>query len=416
MRVWLVTMFAALMAVSGFAASSSIEIILDASRSMNAQFDGNRTRIEGARAALEQVVGSLPAGSRVAFRAYGHQSPTSKHDCDDTALLLPFKPVDQNAKSIIAAANRLTVQGYTPITKVLGLAAKDFTAGDGSDHVIILVSDGKETCGGDPCATAAALRRADVKLVIHTVGLGVDVAARSELHCVANAGGGHYFDARSVTELTAALKTASVTAAMSQGAEKKGSGALHMLNAGLDSHIVRDSAGMQAGKINAFNSTMKLPAGTYSVEFGALSWRGIEVVGKETTTIDPGKIEVQHLGPVVTVQILDPETGSVVAKVQSAKSSTEVLPGIYDLRFSGGAVWPSVRIDAGPKVVITPGLIHVSSMKSVPILNASRQKVGTANSSAPNVPLPPGDYIVMLPGGEKRVTLAAGQVIDFNKK
>src|SRR5437763_22574 len=149
MRVVFVSLFFALLAASAPAASSSIEIILDASRSMTAPFEGNRTRIEGARAALEQVVGSLPPGSRVAFRAYGHQSPTSKHDCEDTALLLPFKPLDQNAKPIVAAANKLTVQGYTPITKVLGLAAKDFTP-DGSSHVIILVSDGKETCGGDP--------------------------------------------------------------------------------------------------------------------------------------------------------------------------------------------------------------------------------------------------------------------------
>src|SRR5437763_7526381 len=120
MRVCCVV-FAALLPTSAWCAKSSIELILDASRSMTAPFDASRTRIEGARAALEQVVGSLPAGSQVALRAYGYQSPREKHDCNDTALLAPFKPLEQNATPIVAAAKAVKV-GYTPITKVLGLA------------------------------------------------------------------------------------------------------------------------------------------------------------------------------------------------------------------------------------------------------------------------------------------------------
>lgn len=251
--------------------------------------------------------------------------------------------------------------------------------------------------------------------MIHTIGLGVDAAARSELHCIADAGGGHYYDVTSVNELTGALKTAAVTPVASVSIPKGGTGRLHVLHPGMDGHIVRDAAGNQAGKINMFASDISLPAGTYSVEFGPLAWRGIEVHDKGTTTIDPAQIEIPHLGPVVSVQVVDPETGGVVTKLNSAKSSAAVLPGVYDLHFSGGAVWPSVRLDAGPKVVITPGIIRASAMISVPILNVARQKVGSASSSAPEVPLPPGDYIVKLPKGEKRVTLAAGQLIDFGK-
>ena len=43
---------------------------------------------------------------------------------------------------------------------------------------VALVSDGKETCPGDPCAVAKALAAADAKLVIHTIGFNVDAAAR----------------------------------------------------------------------------------------------------------------------------------------------------------------------------------------------------------------------------------------------
>jgi hypothetical protein len=49
-------------------------------------------------------------------------------------------------------------------------------------------------------------------------------------------------------------------------------------------------------------------------------------------------------------------------------------------------------------------------------MNLSHQKVATANSAAPNVPLPPGEYVVKLPTGETHVKLAAGQTVDLNKK
>lgn len=39
---------------------------------------------------------------------------------------------------------------------------------------LVLVSDGKETCQGDPCVVAQNLADANVDLVIHTVGLGVN--------------------------------------------------------------------------------------------------------------------------------------------------------------------------------------------------------------------------------------------------
>src|ERR1044071_360244 len=68
----------------------TIELILDASGSMNAKLPEGVTRIEAARQAVEKLAGSLPPGTRLALRVYGHQSPKEKHDCNDIQLVVPF--------------------------------------------------------------------------------------------------------------------------------------------------------------------------------------------------------------------------------------------------------------------------------------------------------------------------------------
>ncbi len=156
-----VLLLAAFLASS--ASAKTIELILDASGSMNAKLPSGETRIAAAKTAVGKVVAGLPKDTELAFRAYGHQSPREKHDCSDTQLLVPFGAAGANGAQVDAGAKGLTARGYTPITRVLELAAKDFiAAGKKGEKAIVLVSDGKETCDGDPCATAAALAAADV--------------------------------------------------------------------------------------------------------------------------------------------------------------------------------------------------------------------------------------------------------------
>ena len=96
-------------------------------------------------------------------------------------------------------------QGYTPIAYSLGQAANDFPA-DAKERVIVLVSDGKETCQGDPVVAAKAL--AAKGITVHTVGFIVDTAARGQLQAIARATGGTYFDAPVGPELPDTLKSA----------------------------------------------------------------------------------------------------------------------------------------------------------------------------------------------------------------
>jgi hypothetical protein len=69
----------------------------------------------------------------------------------------------------------------------------------------VLVSDGKESCGGDPCETIKSLREKGIKIRLHVVGFAVGDDEKNQLTCMADAGGGRYFEAKNSAELTQAL-------------------------------------------------------------------------------------------------------------------------------------------------------------------------------------------------------------------
>jgi hypothetical protein len=76
----------------------------------------------------------------------------------------------------------------------------------------VLISDGIETCDGDPCKVAGELAAAGVQTRIHAVGFDVDDAARAQLKCIAEAGHGSYFDAANAEEFKLAVSEATQVA------------------------------------------------------------------------------------------------------------------------------------------------------------------------------------------------------------
>lgn len=177
---------------------------------MNGKLKDGAIKIDAAKKAVGDVVSKLPKDARLSFRAYGHQSHRSKKDCKDTQLLVDFAPSAEAGAPITDKMKPLKAQGYTPISYVLELAAKDVAREGAQNRSVVLVSDGKETCAGDPCAVAKALAAADSKLVVHTIGFGVDAAAKYQLQCINKVARGKYFNASSTDELSSALNIAAV--------------------------------------------------------------------------------------------------------------------------------------------------------------------------------------------------------------
>jgi len=188
----------------------NIEYILDASGSMLERLEGE-LKIDVAKRTLSELVDRLPRGSteielNVGLRVYGHRTiagDTPEARCQDTALEIPIRGVEPEAiKSRVAAVN---ARGWTPIAYSLQQAKNDFPSGPGNDNVIILISDGKETCGGDPCAVARELHESGIAVKIHVVGFDIKADEREELECIARAAGGEYFEASGADELNRVL-------------------------------------------------------------------------------------------------------------------------------------------------------------------------------------------------------------------
>ncbi len=345
----------------------SISLVLDASGSMKTLLPDGARRMDAAKDAVAQFVTTLPADTRLGFRAYGHQSPTNKKDCKDTAQLAPFDAIANNKAAIVEKARGLQAQGYTPITHSLTLAAQDLLPEDAAAHVVLLVSDGKETCQADPCAAAKALAEADAKLVVHTVGVGVDTVTRSQLQCIARMARGNYYDANSVSELTGVLSKAAVKDAESPVKKKQvvlttpKPGKLRMkVLGGHHDHEVMDATGKKVDELSAVHTDAELAPGIYSVKFGNGVWTSIEVKAGETTEIKPGYLKIEPLSA-TAVEVLEPETSEKVDELYYSKSATTLIPGRFNLKF-GNVMWPGdVEVKPGETTTIKPGTIRVES-------------------------------------------------------
>jgi len=73
---------------------------------------------------------------------------------------------------------------------------------------VVLISDGIESCGGDPCAAVKAAKASGVNFILHTVGFGLSKQESAQLRCMAKAGGGEYFQANNAKELLKSARKA----------------------------------------------------------------------------------------------------------------------------------------------------------------------------------------------------------------
>ena len=60
------------------------------------------------------------------------------------------------------------------------------------ENIVYVVSDGIETCGGDPVKAAKDLHESDIQAVVNIIGFDVDNEGQRALKKVAEAGGGKY--------------------------------------------------------------------------------------------------------------------------------------------------------------------------------------------------------------------------------
>lgn len=175
--------------------ANTLLIVLDVSGSMSETIDG-QVKIDIAKDVLIDLLDSMPSNVQVGVRIFGLNCRTE--------LLTAVGPVQraQLRQDILEIEPR----GATPIALALQETGNDLLQIT-DPQLLLLISDGIETCGGDPVQAARDLLGLGYDLKFHVVGFDIarNIPAREQLLEIASTTSGLYFDANNSDELRAAL-------------------------------------------------------------------------------------------------------------------------------------------------------------------------------------------------------------------
>jgi Ca-activated chloride channel homolog len=337
----------------------NIEYILDASGSMLETIHDLR-KIDIAKDTLSGLVEQLPAGSseielNVGLRVYGHstvagESPEQR--CRDSALEMPLNGVDSiGIKKKIAG---IQARGWTPIAYSLEQSADDFPVGDDNDNIIILISDGKETCGGDPCAVAEKLHQAGIKVKINVVGFDIKPEERVQLECIAKVAGGKYYSADSAGELNQALTMVQEQALKKESKSVRikvgGVGTLHFESAGWSPggpyryRLESIADGKVIARGGRDLQDLRIPPGNYRLVWDQTEHGHGETILSDKIVIKPGEATTFKLNTGINLvpapwikrpprhwYLKDPGTDETILMVWGNWDPALAPPGLYEL-------------------------------------------------------------------------------------
>lgn len=178
-------------------------LILDSSGSMAEPIGGSQTKMDAARASLERYATATPDFINLGFMVYGHKGSNAEADrarsCESTELLEPLGEVDY--RTFPQTLETFQPSGWTPIAGALEEAGDAFSGKEETTNRVILVSDGLETCGGDPVAAARELADANINVTIDVVGFDIPRSEEAQLKQIAKVSGGRYATASTAEEL-----------------------------------------------------------------------------------------------------------------------------------------------------------------------------------------------------------------------
>jgi Mg-chelatase subunit ChlD len=240
-------------------AGSVVHMIFDASGSMLRRMEGGR-RIDVARSTAREVIAErVPAHVPVALRAFGHTEPGS---CE-TELLVPAS--EGNHAAVLAAVEHIEAINLarTPLAASLAAVPGDLEDFEGGRQLVVMLTDGEETCEGDVEAELERLMESGVEVRLNIVGFHIDQAGlRDEFERLAEMGGGVYFDTRDGKGLQAAL-------ARAVAAE----------------FTVRDASGAAIARGRVDEEPVALEAGRYTLQIDGMGDREIVIEPDSETVI-----------------------------------------------------------------------------------------------------------------------------------
>lgn len=181
---------------------SNAIILLDASSSMLLHADG-RLKMDTAKNAVKGFAMTIGKGSNVSLYVYGHAGTQNKSDknlsCGTIDEVYPLGKYDE--KNFDEAVDEVKASGWTPLAGAIKQARLDHEQST-EDITLYIVSDGAETCDGDPVAEAKAFAELSKDRHVNVIGFQVDQQSESQLKEVAEAGNGTYMAADTLDDFS----------------------------------------------------------------------------------------------------------------------------------------------------------------------------------------------------------------------
>ncbi|QPC48275.1 vWA domain-containing protein [Mangrovibacillus cuniculi] len=178
-----------------FKENLNILVLLDASGSMANQINGKQM-MDSAKDSINAFVSNLPEEANIGLRVYGHKGDGSDKNkdlsCGSSELKYPISAYEET--SFTKALETVKPAGWTPIDLAIQEAERDLAnySSESNTNIIYLVSDGVETCNGDPVKAVKTLYDSNISPVVNIIGFDVDNEGEAQLKEMADTVNGIY--------------------------------------------------------------------------------------------------------------------------------------------------------------------------------------------------------------------------------
>jgi len=183
--------------------------ILDTSGSMN-ELEGKKSKLSKAKESITDTINQIDKSrfntALITFDTYSSildillKKPKG---CNSQVLV----PPRNNSDEILQKIEPIKAYGKTPLADAIALS--NGVVKNIEKKMIILLSDGKETCGGNPFVEAEKLyKEYGIKINLQVIGYAVDKATKEELQKISRIGKNwNYYDAKDINSLNRAIDT-----------------------------------------------------------------------------------------------------------------------------------------------------------------------------------------------------------------
>ncbi|QGM31652.1 VWA domain-containing protein [Bacillus sp. N3536] len=181
-------------------------LLLDASSSMLLSVDGKQ-KMGIAKTAMKRFAKTIGASSEVSLYVYGHEGSQEDKDkelsCTKIDEIYPMQ--SYSTDKFDPVVDDVAAKGWTPLAAAIKTANEASKNYEGALTVYI-VSDGAETCDGDPIKEAEEFAKGNENRQVNIIGFNVDQKGQDQLKAVAEAGKGEYISAENSDELNKSIE------------------------------------------------------------------------------------------------------------------------------------------------------------------------------------------------------------------